>query len=64
MFQVKKITCKMKSEESAISHSEMLNQMKSVINSGHEYDKKRKTWITWFTQEEWVDDKKEDGIDE
>lgn len=54
----------MKSEESAISHSEMLNQMKSVIDSGHEYDKKRKTWVSWFTQEEWVDDKEEAEIDE
>lgn len=64
MFQVKKITCKMKSEESAIAQSDMLNQMKSVIDSGHEYDKKRKTWITWFTQEEWVDDKAEVETDE
>lgn len=54
----------MKSEESAIAQSEMLNQMKSVIDSGHEYDKKRKTWITWFTQEEWVDDKAEAETDE
>ena len=60
MFKVKKLMCKMKDEESAIAHAEMLSQMKSVIDSGHEYNKKRKSWFSWFTKEEWEDKEAEE----
>ena len=50
----------MKDEESAIAHAEMLSQMKSVIDSGHEYNKKRKSWFSWFTKEEWEDKEAEE----